>query len=94
MSADVLTCDHRRARRHAHRVLVVGTPVDDPARGERVDHRGTGDTAAGTAEGVVSLLVGRDEQDLSAHVSLPFRRATGADELDDHVRELLAAVLL
>ena len=68
MGAHVLPGDHRRARRRAHRVLVVGPVVDGcpRPRGASSD-RGAGDGVAGTPEGVVALLVGGDEEDLAAH---------------------------
>ena len=64
--AHVLARQHGRARRHAHRVLVVGAPVVDPLGGQAVDHRGAGHRAAVAAQAVVALLVGRDEEDVPA----------------------------
>ena len=65
--AHVLAGEHRRARRHAHRVLVVRALVADAARRQPVDHRRARDRAAVAAQRVVALLVGGDEEDLAAH---------------------------
>ena len=65
--AHVLPGDHRRARRHAHRVLVVRAPVVDALRRQPVDDRRARDVVAVAAQRVVALLVGRDEEDLTAH---------------------------
>ena len=67
MGAGVLAGEHGAARGHAHGVLVVGPPVDEPGAGELVDDGGAGDGAAVAAQGVVALLVGGDEQDVAAH---------------------------
>ncbi len=67
VGAHVLAGEHGRARRHAHRVLVVGPPVVDALGGQAVDDRRAGDRAAVAAEAVVALLVGGDEEDVASH---------------------------
>ena len=63
----VLTCEHGRARRHAHRVLVVRALVVDAVCGEAIDDGCPCDLVAVAAQRVVALLVGGDEQDLPSH---------------------------
>ena len=77
VGAHVLPGDHRGARRRAHRVLVVGTAVDDAVGGQGVHDRCAGDGVAGASEGVVALLVGGDEEDLAAHSGPIGSRGTG-----------------
>ncbi len=71
VGTDVLTCDHGRPGRHAHRVLVVGAAVVDPVGSQTVGHRSPGHRAAVAAEGVVTLLVGRHEEDVASHAASP-----------------------
>jgi hypothetical protein len=63
----VLAGDHRRARRHAHDRLRRRSFVPVPFRGQSVDDRRAGDSAAVAAERVVTLLVGCDEENLATH---------------------------
>ncbi len=63
---DVLAGQHRRARRHAHRVLVVGAPEVDALGGQLIDDGRARHRAAVAAQAVVALLIGRDEEDVAA----------------------------
>ena len=68
---DVLAREHGRARRHADRVLVVGPAEVDALGGQAVDDRRPRHRASVAAETVVSLLIGRDEEDVAATGGVP-----------------------
>src|SRR5581483_12231400 len=67
VGARVLAGQHRRARRCADRVLIVGAAVVDAGGGERVDRGRPRDSAAIASERIVALLVGGDEEDFAPH---------------------------
>ena len=71
VSADMLTGDHRAARRHAHNILRVRTVKSYAVTAESVDVWRSGDCATVATKRVITLLVGGDEQNFAPHDYLP-----------------------
>ncbi len=65
--AHVLAGDHGGAGWHTDHALAIGAVVDHAFAGPAVDGRRARDLTAVAAQSVVTLLVGRYEQDLASH---------------------------
>jgi hypothetical protein len=70
VGADVLAGDHRRTRRHADDVLVVGAAVVYPFRGQLVGDRRPRHLTAVALQRVVAHLVGGDQEDVAAALAV------------------------